>query len=137
MGAGLDAGVQAAGHALTSAGAAVTAAANPYRHMRAGNIPAIALTYPFFPAFHPDMTQLSLPDLVGFTGAALILMLYFLGLNGAISTTGIRYPAINLLGCALVIYSLHHTFNFASFVIEVFWASISVYGIARYCVSGR
>ena len=70
-------------------------------------------------------------DLVGCLGAACLLVAYFLNQAGRLKSEDWRFPAVNLAGSALVVVSLYYHFNLPSVVIEVFWSSISLYGIRR------
>ena len=70
-------------------------------------------------------------DVFGYMGSAIVVVLYFLNMRGMISTRGLSYPLVNLLGCFLIISSLWHDFNLPAFLIEAFWALVSVYGIAE------
>lgn len=72
------------------------------------------------------------PDLVGYLGSFTIVLLYLLTIQGKVHAAGLFYPLANLLGCGLIMYSLFHNFNSPSFVIEVFWSSVSIYGIVRF-----
>jgi len=83
------------------------------------------------------MSVLTLPDLVGFVGSTIVVSQYFLSVQGKINSSGLYYPAFNLLGCFLIMFSLVYNFNPPSFFIEVFWSSVSLYGIVRYFVRGR
>ncbi len=71
------------------------------------------------------------PDLVGYLGAALVILGYFLNQSGRLPSEDWRFPAVNLLGSALVLVSLLFHPNLPSVAIEVFWSSISVYGIRK------
>jgi len=42
-----------------------------------------------------------------------------------------RFPFLNLIGAVLILISLIYEWNYPSVVIEVFWALISLYGIAK------
>lgn len=70
-------------------------------------------------------------DTIGLAGVFLILLAYFLLQTEKIAADEMRYPALNLAGAVLILISLTHTFNLASFVIEVCWIAISVYGIVK------
>ena len=72
---------------------------------------------------------MTLPDLVGLSGVALILIAYFALQTERISAEDWRFSAINGLGAILIMISLYFTFNLASFVIEIFWLIISLYGL--------
>lgn len=70
-------------------------------------------------------------DCVGSTGVALVLVTYFLLQSGRLSGRGMAYSVLNLIGSLLITVSLTYTFNLSSFIIEIFWIGISLYGIAR------
>jgi hypothetical protein len=70
-------------------------------------------------------------DLIGFAGAALVVVVYFANQQRWLSSDDWRYPAANLAGAVLILFSLLFTWNFPSVVIELFWALISVWGLVR------
>ena len=70
-------------------------------------------------------------DLVGTTGVVMILVAYFLAQTQRISSQSLGYSVINLVGSVLIAISLVYDFNLASFIIEIAWISISIYGIVR------
>ncbi len=70
-------------------------------------------------------------DDVGYVGAAIIGIGYFLNQRGRLASHDWRFPAINLAGSLLIVTSLYFHPNIPSVVIEVFWSSISLYGIQR------
>ncbi|MGB3457450.1 MAG: hypothetical protein WBG08_00080 [Litorimonas sp.] len=72
---------------------------------------------------------MSLPDLVGLSGVALILFAYFALQTDRLAAEDWRFSALNGLGAVLIMVSLWFTFNLASFVIEVFWLAISLFGL--------
>ena len=74
---------------------------------------------------------LTLADFVGFAGVSLVVGTYFLSQIGRMEVRRPLYPALNGVGALLILYSLAHTFNAASFVIEMFWLLISAIGLAR------
>lgn len=75
--------------------------------------------------------------IVGFAGAALVILAYFLNQSGRLPSESWRFPAVNLLGSALVLVSLFYHPNAPSVVIEVFWSSISIYGLRKNLRTGR
>jgi len=75
------------------------------------------------------LNAFDVPSALGYVGAGLIILAYFLNQNGQLASADWRFPAMNLAGSALVLVSLTTNLNWPSVVIEVFWASISVYGI--------
>lgn len=70
-------------------------------------------------------------DFIGLIGVSFVVGTYFLSQVGRMDVNRPLYPALNGLGALLILYSLSHTFNAASFVIEVFWLGISVVGLLR------
>ncbi len=74
---------------------------------------------------------LTAADFVGLIGVGFVVGTYFLSQLGRMDVNRPLYPALNGLGAILIIFSLLHTFNAASFVIELFWLAISVVGLIR------
>ena len=75
---------------------------------------------------------MSIPDLVGYTGVALLIITYALLQTDRIDPKGFWYSFNNMIVAILVTVSLLNTMNKASMVIEVFWFIISVYGVVMY-----
>ena len=76
--------------------------------------------------------MITIPDLIGFTGVALLIVTYALLQLDKIDPKGFWYSFNNLIVAILVTVSLLYTMNIASMVIEVFWFIISAYGIYAY-----
>lgn len=76
--------------------------------------------------------MITLPDLIGYTGVALLIVTYAMLQLDRIDPKGFWYSFNNMIVAILVTFSLLHTMNKASMVIEVFWFIISVYGIVMY-----
>ena len=72
---------------------------------------------------------MTLPDIIGLTGVALLLVTYALLQLDRIDPKGFWYSFNNLIVAILVTVSLIYTPNLASIVIEVFWFIISLYGL--------
>ncbi len=71
-------------------------------------------------------------DYVGFVGAALIVLAYFLVQAGHIRGDGTANPVLNLLGALGVIVSLLlGAFNWPAFVLELVWLLVSLFGIVQ------
>jgi hypothetical protein len=70
-------------------------------------------------------------SLTGYVGAGIVVLAYFLNQNGALKSTDWRFPAVNLCGSVLVLISLLYHLNPPSVVIELFWCSISLYGMGK------
>jgi hypothetical protein len=78
------------------------------------------------------MTNINLPDIVGLMGVALLISTYGLLQFDRIDPKGFWYSFNNMLVAILVTVSLLYNFNLASMVIEVFWFTLSVYGLLKY-----
>lgn len=76
--------------------------------------------------------DISIPDYIGFTGVALLIVTYALLQLERIDPKGFWYSFNNMIVAILVSVSLWYTPNLASWVIEFFWFIISVYGIVMY-----
>ena len=75
---------------------------------------------------------MSIPDFVGLSGVALLVITYALLQLDRIDPKGFWYSFNNLLVAILVTVSLIYTPNLASIVIEIFWFLISLYGVVQY-----
>jgi len=76
--------------------------------------------------------MITLPDLIGFSGVALLIVTYALLQLERIDPKGFWYSFNNLIVAILVTVSLVYTPNLASLVIEFFWFIISVFGLVMY-----
>ena len=76
--------------------------------------------------------MITIPDLIGFSGVALLIVTYAMLQLDKIDPKGFWYSFNNLIVAILVTVSLLYTMNIASMVIEVFWFIISAYGIYAY-----
>ncbi|MBK6658409.1 MAG: hypothetical protein IPG43_09815 [Proteobacteria bacterium] len=70
-------------------------------------------------------------DVVGTAGVVLILIAYFLLQPERWSGQSLSYSLVNLVGSLMITVSLIYDFNLSSFIIEVAWIAISIYGIVR------
>ena len=75
---------------------------------------------------------MTIPDVIGLTGVALLIVTYALLQLDKIDPKGFWYSFNNLLVAILVTVSLVYTPNLASIVIEVFWFLISLYGVVMF-----
>lgn len=78
------------------------------------------------------MLHVTMFDVLGILGVALIIGTYLLLTTGRMKSDGWRYPALNGLGAALIMVSLAVDFNLSAFVVEAFWLVISVIGVVRF-----
>jgi hypothetical protein len=80
---------------------------------------------------------MTLHDIVGLGGVALVLLAFYLLQSERISHRDIRYLMLNFTGSAAILFSLFFEFNLASFVIEASWVAISAAGIWRWAMTRR
>ena len=76
--------------------------------------------------------MITIPDIIGFTGVALLIVTYALLQLERIDPKGFWYSFNNMCVAILVTVSLIYNFNLASMVIELFWFMLSVYGILKW-----
>ena len=67
----------------------------------------------------------------GLLGVGLIILAYLLVQIEKLASHDMRYLLLNLIGALLHIVSLLRFWNLASFIIELFWVGISLYGLFR------
>lgn len=70
-------------------------------------------------------------DAIGITGVACVLAAFFMLQIEKVRGDSLLYLLLNLVGACLLIVSLTVTFNLASFIIEVCWLAISLFGLAK------
>jgi small-conductance mechanosensitive channel len=73
----------------------------------------------------------TLADVAGLAGAALILLAFALVQAKRLDPHGARALLMNLLGAGLVMASLTQRFNLAAFLLEAAWALVALWGLAR------
>lgn len=66
---------------------------------------------------------------IGFFGMIFIVVAYLLLQTSRYTINSLEYQLLNLLGAILLLISLFVHFNLGSFIIEVFWIIITIYGI--------
>lgn len=70
-------------------------------------------------------------DVIGITGVICVLAAFFLLQIEKVRGDSLLYLLLNLTGACLLIVSLMVTFNLASFIIEVCWLAISLFGLGK------
>jgi len=70
-------------------------------------------------------------DFIGIAGVACVIGAYFLLQLEKVASDGLGYLMLNLIGACLLIVSLLVTFNLASFIIELCWLAISLFGLGK------
>lgn len=76
-----------------------------------------------------SLESFTFPDLIGLIGVGIILLAYGALTLEKIDPKGWLYSAGNGLGAGLILISLFYSFNLASFVIEIAWLAISLFGL--------
>ena len=66
---------------------------------------------------------------IGFFGMIFIVVAYLLLQTNKYTINSMQYQLLNLVGAILLLISLFVHFNLGSFIIEVFWIIITIYGI--------
>lgn len=77
------------------------------------------------------ITLLSLYDTLGIIGVIIILLAYLALQIEKVTAQDWRYSALNAIGAVLILISLMFSFNLASFIIEIAWLLISLFGLFR------
>ncbi len=67
----------------------------------------------------------------GIIGTAIIVGAYFANQQDWLSSRDWRFTLANLIGSLLILSSLYVEWNLPSVIIELIWAAISLYGLAR------
>ena len=75
---------------------------------------------------------IELHDVVGISGASAILIAYFLLQAKQMSSDGLIYSVLNLIGAVLILYSLANAWNLTAVFIEIIWLGISLFGIYKW-----
>ena len=70
-------------------------------------------------------------NVFGVSGAVTILLAYGLLSMEKLSSDTARYHWMNLIGALLIMVSLSHYWNIATFIMEIAWSSISIYGLVK------
>ena len=66
---------------------------------------------------------------IGFFGMIFIVIAYLFLQTNKYSINSLQYQLLNLIGAILLLISLFVHFNLGSFIIEIFWIIITIYGI--------
>jgi len=74
---------------------------------------------------------MTLPDLGGLIGVALMLVAYALGQLGRLRIDTLPALLMNLAGAGLVLVSLLYKFNLSAFLMEAAWAVVALFGLLK------
>ena len=66
---------------------------------------------------------------LGFIGMIFVVIAYLFLQTNKYTIKSFQYQLLNLIGAIFLLISLFVHFNLGSFVIEVFWIIITIYGI--------
>jgi hypothetical protein len=78
---------------------------------------------------------MSLYDIAGLVGVALILAGYATATMGGLHPKSAWSLAINFLGASLILLSLTRTFNLSAAIVEAAWALIALIGLIRLAIA--
>ena len=67
----------------------------------------------------------------GVLGSVSVIAAYFCNQQGWLRSDDWWFPALNMMGAALILLSLYDAWNLPSAVMEGFWVLISLYGLLR------
>lgn len=70
-------------------------------------------------------------NIIGLAGVFMVLIAYFFLQIEKMSADTITYSVLNLVGSIFILFSLCYHWNLSSFVIEIAWLAISLYGLVR------
>ncbi len=79
-----------------------------------------------------EVKQMDEVDLIGFVGVSLILIAYFLNLNGKLSSSEITYILLNLIGAILACLASILMEYYPFVLLEGMWTIVSLVAIIKY-----
>lgn len=68
---------------------------------------------------------------IGLVGVALVVLAYGLFAAGKLDSKDWRYPVLNMVGTAGILFSLLYAWNLPSVVMQVLWILFSLVGLGR------
>lgn len=80
---------------------------------------------------------MTLPDVLGVIGVALMVAAYAGGQLGRLDMTRLPALLMNLVGAVLVLWSLAFKFNLSAFLMESVWALVAAYGLVKLALGRR
>jgi hypothetical protein len=80
---------------------------------------------------------MSIPDLGGVLGVAMMLVAYAGGQLGKLEMTALPALLMNLVGSALVLWSLSFKFNLSAALMEGAWFVVAAYGLLKLILKKR
>lgn len=79
---------------------------------------------------------MSFADIFGVSGAAMVLLAYFMISTKPEMGKKVRYHALNFAGASLILLSLFHSFNLAAALLQVAWMAIALWGLVVSWIQG-
>ncbi len=70
-------------------------------------------------------------DIIGIIGVFIIVVAYILMQIDKMDSKGFNFSLLNTIGAVFILISLYYDWNLASFVMEVIWFSLSIYGTIK------
>jgi len=70
-------------------------------------------------------------DIIGITGVFIIVLAYILMQIDRMHPKGFLFSLLNTIGAIFILVSLLYDWNLASFIMEVIWFILSLYGTIR------
>ena len=80
---------------------------------------------------------MTLPDLGGLVGVAMMLVAYALGQLGRLRMESAPALLMNLIGALLVLASLMEKFNLSAVLMEAAWALVALFGLIKLALRKR
>ncbi len=80
---------------------------------------------------------MSIPDIGGVLGVAMMLFAYAGGQLGKLEMTALPALLMNLIGSALVLWSLSFKFNLSAALMEGAWFVVAAYGLVKLILKRR
>lgn len=73
----------------------------------------------------------TLADAIGIFGVFVIVFAYILMQIDRMDPKGVAFSLLNTIGAVLILFSLIYDWNLASFVMEIIWFVLSLYGTIK------
>lgn len=70
-------------------------------------------------------------DIIGITGVFIIVIAYISMQIDRMHPKGFWFSLLNTIGAVFILISLFYAWNLASFIMEVIWLSLSLYGTIK------
>jgi hypothetical protein len=70
-------------------------------------------------------------DFIGIFGVFIIIVAYIMMQIDRMNPKGVAFSLLNTIGAILILISLIYDWNLASFVVEVIWFMLSLYGTIK------